>query len=312
MHPIKVTNLLPINKGISIPEGIDAFYGIRYAAPPLNNLRFQAPQPPLLEPQMIGANIIPNICPQANLSHPLFTDDYKGNEDCLFLNIFKPTKAKEGNNLPVMVYIRISVKCQIDIDEGGFSGGSNLNHDPTFLISLTNNSMIAVTIQYRVFPFKIKLIKLGAFGFLSSSQVFQKGVLNAGLLDQKFALEWIQKNIHRFGGDKDQVTIWGLSAGGGSVIDHIVAYNGTLGTSLFKGAIANSPYLSPTHGYNDIVPERNYARFVKEAGCADAVDTFECIVGKDSETLMKANAMVSTSGPFGTFTWLPVSHFRIC
>jgi hypothetical protein len=98
-----------------------------------------------------------------------------------------------------------------------------------------------------------------------------------------------------------------LSAGGGSVINHIVSYNGTLGTSLFRGAIANSPYLPPTHDFNDEIPERNYRRFVEEAGCSDANDTFTCLVEKDSATLMKANAIVSTSGAYGTFTWVPVS-----
>jgi carboxylesterase type B len=76
--------------------------------------------------------------------------------------------------------------------------------------------------------------QLGAFGFLSSKEVKEKGVVNAGILDQKFALEWVQKHIHKFGGDKSKVTIGGDSAGGGSVMLHAIAANGKLGNSLFK------------------------------------------------------------------------------
>jgi carboxylesterase type B len=132
--------------------------------------------------------------------------------------------------------------------------------------------------------------------------------LNAGLLDQKFALEWVQQNIHLFGGDKEQVTVWGLSAGGGSVLDLVVAYNGSLGTSLFRGAIANSPYLPPTHAFDGIVPQNNYHQFVEIAGCADTNDTFSCLTKADTDLLKHANSVVSSSGPIGTFAWSPVSH----
>jgi len=133
--------------------------------------------------------------------------------------------------------------------------------------------------------------------------------LNAGLLDQKVALEWVQENIHLFGGDPNQVTIWGLSAGGGSVLDLIVAYNGTLGTSLFRGAIANSPYLPPTHPFDGEIPERNYLDFLEWTGCRDSAVNIECLRNSDTETLMRASAMVSSSGPIGTFAWVPVPFF---
>lgn len=75
--------------------------------------------------------------------------------------------------------------------------------------------------------------KLGAFGFLSSDEVFRNGVVNAGLLDQHFALQWVQAYVERFGGDPRRVTVAGLSAGAGSVMLLGTAYGGSLGTSLF-------------------------------------------------------------------------------
>src|SRR5271155_5622419 len=87
-------------------EEIDYFLEIRYAAPPTGDLRFRAPQPPLKEENLIQADVSPNNCPQANHSHPSYTTDYNGDEDCLFLNVFKPTYIEEGTLLPVMVYIR--------------------------------------------------------------------------------------------------------------------------------------------------------------------------------------------------------------
>jgi len=132
------------------------------------------------------------------------------------------------------------------------------------------------------------------------------GVLNAGRLDQQTALKWVQRYIHHFGGDKDQVTIWGLSSGGGSVLNHIVSYNGSLGTTLFRRAIANSPFLPPVLEFDSPIPQRNYDGFVREAGCAEAEDTFACLVETDTEALKQANAIVSASGPYGTFAWVPV------
>lgn len=87
-----------------------------------------------------------------------------------------------------------------------------------------------------------KALQLGAFGFLSSEDVKTGGALNAGLLDQRFSLEWIQKNIHLFGGDKSRVTIHGVSAGGGSVMLHSMANGGTDGDKLFDKV---RPFISP-------------------------------------------------------------------
>lgn len=94
-------------------------------------------------------------------------------------------------------------------------------------MNASNGEIIYVSIQYR----------LGLFGFLGGGEVAQNGVLNAGLLDQRAALDWVQRNIRPFGGDPSQVTIWGGSAGGGSVTYQLIA-GGAYDDPPFSAAIA--------------------------------------------------------------------------
>jgi carboxylesterase type B len=102
--------------GTSDPDtGIDSFLGIRYAAPPIGELRFQYPQFPLLERDIVQADRLPHKCPQANHSNPYLSNEYDGDEDCLFLNIYKPTAIEEGQSLPVMVYIRMVCLCKTEM-----------------------------------------------------------------------------------------------------------------------------------------------------------------------------------------------------
>ncbi len=97
-------------------------------------------------------------------------------------------------------------------------------------MNTNNNGFITVEIQYR----------LGAFGFLSSAEVHKQGTPNAGLLDQRFALEWVQQHISKFGGDPKRVTVGGESAGAGAVMLHSLAYGGTK-SNLFQNASIITP-----------------------------------------------------------------------
>lgn len=154
------------------------------------------------------------ICPQSFNAVP-GNDFVLGDEDCLYLNVYAPANA---DNLPVLVWIH-----------GGGYGFYNGQQDMSSIIRTNNNTFIGVSIQYRVsltlelkmrtarFFEYLEMLQLGAFGFLSSDEVARRGALNAGLLDQQFALEWIQQHIEKFGGDSSRVTISGLSAGAGSV-----------------------------------------------------------------------------------------------
>ena len=155
--------------------------------------------------------------------------------------------------------------------------------------------------------------RLGAFGFLSSAEISHFGVPNAGLYDQNFSFQWVQKYIHLFGGDPTHVTIAGESAGAGAVMLQTMAYGGTQGTELFSNAIVASPYLPMQWDYNDFAPTQSYYLFAQAAGCFNqALNTvnstiFECLQGADTVTLQNASAYVSTGGKYGQWTFLPVT-----
>ncbi|KAI0907919.1 carboxylesterase [Ustulina deusta] len=260
------------------------FRGIRYAAPPVGELRWQMPQAPARSRE----EVIPAVeyapqCPQSPSSPSEPPVAPSGNEDCLFLNVVAPANQK---GLPVMVWIH-----------GGGYGSGNNRVDFTQQIHTNRNSYIAVSIAYR----------LGAFGFLSSAEIRRSGVVNVGIYDMRFALKWVQKNIHRFGGDPERVTIAGESAGGGSVMLLAMANGGREGDTLFQGLIPSSPYLPTQWNFDDAWPTLSYQAFVDEAGCSDAEVAFECLQSIDTVVLQNASAKVSASGNYGQWAFIPVT-----
>ncbi|XP_067007367.2 esterase FE4 [Anabrus simplex] len=135
-------------------------------------------------------------------------------EDCLFLNVYTPELPGSDSLKPVMVWIH----------GGGFleGSGNRQSQDPQFLI---NKGIVYVSINYR----------LGIFGFLSTEDEVVPG--NAGMKDQVLALRWVQQNIAAFGGDPNQVTIFGESAGGASIHYHMIS---PMSRGLFRSAIGQS------------------------------------------------------------------------
>ncbi|KAJ5921451.1 hypothetical protein N7466_009777 [Penicillium verhagenii] len=270
---------------------LNVFKGIRYAAPPIGNLRWQAPQAPLVNRTFTtSATEQPPRCPQsggAKIPKIYGFNSALGDEDCLFLNVYAPPGAKD---LPVLLWIH-----------GGGYGLFGAIYDPSEWMNTNENGFIAVMIQYR----------LGAFGFLSSEDVYRYGQTNAGLLDIRFALEWVQEHIEIFGGNASRVTVGGESSGAGSAMLQAMAYGGRE-DKLFNNIIAASPYTPAMYHYNDEIPTSHYLNFAARAGCYNGKITsepiiFDCLLKTDTETLQYASANVSTSGAWGTWAFQPVT-----
>ena len=264
-------------QGYSNPaSGLNIWKGIRYAAPPTGNLRWKPPRLPETEaglPVHQASNVGP-MCPQAYPSVP-GVPFVPGDEDCLFLNVYAPSGAR---NLPVLVWIH-----------GGGYGLGDGTQDMTDIINANNKGFVVVSIQYR----------LGAFGFLASKEVRNKGVVNAGILDQAFALSWVKLFICQFGGDPLSVTISGESAGASSVMYHGLAVNGGLGSLLFDKSIAASPYLPFQYNFDAAVPTSKYYAFSQAAGCPGTGNVLSCLRGKDSATLQQANFAITQQSTYG-------------
>lgn len=159
-------------QGTALSNGITQFLGIPFAAPPLGNLRFRAPQDPLPSKEIQKAEEWGPLC-LATLDQLVGGES----EDCLHISVFKPTSAKEWSNLPVFVFIQ----------GGGYNALMNAFHNGTELVQNAGNKAIYVHFNYRV----------GMYGFLASEEVKKDGDLNVGLLDQRFALKWVQKHIRK-------------------------------------------------------------------------------------------------------------------
>ncbi|CAG2110333.1 unnamed protein product, partial [Medioppia subpectinata] len=200
---------------------IHQFLNIPYAEPPLGPLRF-APPLPLRAPKqgIIDGTKSGNHCIQKIPKFGVLTGNEILSEDCLVLNIWTPNVDNSNENQrksdlkSVMFWIY----------GGGLSMGS-IFRDKNNGSVLSTNDVVVVTVNYRV----------GPLGFFYGGDETAPG--NAGFYDQLLALKWVRENIHLFGGDKDQITIFGFSAGSWSVSAHILS---PLSKGLFKRAIMQS------------------------------------------------------------------------
>ena len=211
--------------GVELDSGVKMFRGIPFAAPPVGELRWAAPQPPIPWQGVFAADRFGPVCMQQR-SRALMS------EDCLYLNVWTQARSA-AEKRPVMVWIH----------GGGWSSGAG-NNSGSFSTPITGtydgeafaeNGVVLVSVNYR----------LGAFGFMAHpalSAENERGVSgNYGILDHIAALEWVRDNISGFGGDPDNVTIFGESAGGASVYALMAT---PLASGLFHKAIGQSVWIT--------------------------------------------------------------------
>lgn len=231
-------------------NGVVVFRGVPYAKAPVGALRWKAPQPvdpsrETIDAREFGKAPLQNYDKSEYASH----DKAKLGEDCLNLNVWTADLKTEGK--PVMAWFH----------GGSFGWGGII--DPLYsgkYLAAAYPDIVVVTIEYR----------LNAMGFIDFSGVpggeeFPDSK-NLGILDQQQALRWIQKNIRAFGGDPDNVTIFGESAGGGSVSMHLVA-KGSEG--LFRRAIVMSGELSLGRSEKEYPTTGQTEKLMAAAGCTD-------------------------------------------
>ena len=226
-----------------IADGIESFKGIPYAAPPTGNLRWQPPQPPTPWSGVREATAFVHDCAQQPFPYDAAPLRTAPSEDCLYLNVWRPSGA---HALPVMVWIY----------GGGFVNGgtSPAAYDGTHLAA---KGVVLVSFNYR-------LGRFGFFAFPALSAEHPHGLLgNYGYMDQIAALQWVQKNIAAFGGDPHNVTVFGESAGGGSV--HMLLTS-PLAAGLFQKAIIESG-----GGRDNLMGDRRLARDLPDLPSAQTI-----------------------------------------
>jgi para-nitrobenzyl esterase len=241
-HPIERTDK-GLVRGTATPT-MRSFKGLPYAAAPVGNLRWRAPQPHARWAGIRDASQFAAHCAQngGSFGQPSVS------EDCLFLNVYSPARfgLPATRNAPVMLWIH----------GGALVTGLSDTYDPTRLVA---QGTVVVTINYR----------LGSLGFLAhpalSAEQRDGASGDYGLMDQQAALRWVQRNIGAFGGDRHNVTIFGESAGGLSVHSQLVS-PGARG--LFDKAIVQSGAYSLDQAPLATAQAAGTG-FATSAGCAD-------------------------------------------
>jgi para-nitrobenzyl esterase len=269
-------------------DGIDKYLGIPYAAPPVGPLRWMPPAAPAPWSAPRDASAFGAVCPQPPRGDGVLAmgAGLKQSEDCLFLNVFAPHGASHA---PVMVWIH-----------GGahrFGSGSGPIYDGT---NFAKDGVILVSINYRLGP-------LGYFAHpaLTKAAAPNAPLGNYGQMDQIAALRWVQRNIAAFGGDPHNVTVFGESAGGSSIL-YLLATPSAKG--LFAKAIVESG--GGWFGAGGLADkETDGAAFASKAGLDGANATPEQLRAIPVEKTFDMPAALGF-GPFVDGRLIPVSPTR--
>ncbi|XPS71369.1 hypothetical protein M3J09_003555 [Ascochyta lentis] len=283
--PVVALDYVTLQGATSSAYNLTYYRRIPFGASTAGPNRFRAPQPPA--PVTNGTYDTDrgfDMCPQRTVN---------GSEDCLYLGVYSRPWQPAQKLRPVL----------LTFYGGGFIRGSAEFSIPPSGYPVLNvsesNDYVVVYSNYRT----------NVFGFLPGKKVAQsKEVdLNTGLLDQQAALKWIQKYIHHFGGSKDDVTIWGQSAGGGSVVAQTIA-TGNKGKKLFKRAMSSSPFWPKTYRYDSPENEALYQQVITDVGCTNSTDEIACLKTADLQALRSSALRLSTSQQYTTssFTFGPI------
>ncbi|XP_001655125.2 esterase B1 [Aedes aegypti] len=253
-----------------LPNGSSYHYfkGVPYAKPPVGELRFRPPVPlekfdtPVLECVMERSDCI---------QRDLFTNRVVGSEKGLYLNVFTPEISVDAEKkFPVMIYIH----------GGGFlaGSGSSFFYNPIYFVQ---EGVVVVTLNYR----------LGPLGFLSFPSVGISG--NAGLKDQLLVFKWVKENITQFGGDPNNVTVFGESAGSISTYLHYLSKNSSkyFNRVICQSGIPSTETFFQTRGDEKA---RSLAKILGYNGCKDE-EVFETLLKAPAEELIKYQHKVLTS-----------------
>ncbi|KAG8629190.1 hypothetical protein KVT40_003055 [Elsinoe batatas] len=267
---------------------VASWKGIPYAQPPIGDLRFAPPQP-LSAQNGTPVDVTTDAlrCVQfSGARYGVINNNIvgvragPGQEDCLKLWVWKPANATVGAGLPVMLYIH----------GGALQYSAAPNNDFSDWVGQSQD-FIAVNVGYRV----------GALGFMAHPSLPSA---NAGLLDQRLALQWIRQNIAAFGGNPTDVTIMGQSGGGYAVVGQMALYDGK-NDGLFSKAVPRSIQRSPMFRVEDLA-DRN-AQFFNLLGCTAGQDQLACFRNATVPDIVNAYVNLtsyrSTSGPFNNLTF---------
>ena len=253
-------------------HGVEAFLTIPYATAPEGELRWREPQPMATWDDTLDATELGAACAQPDAD---FVPGPSFEEDCLTIDVYRPAGTRAGAGLPVMVWIH----------GGSLTNGSAHYLDGSKMASQTDT--IVVMVNYR----------LGMLSALALPELSQESSLqtsgNFALLDQQAALGWLQTNLDALGGDPDNVTIGGSSAGGESVCMHLAS---PLSEGLFQRAIIHSGAFDTTLSGQPACATRSAAEneatsldYVAALGC-DGDDRLACLRAVDTQSLIDADA----------------------
>ncbi|KAI8912799.1 Carboxylesterase [Gorgonomyces haynaldii] len=257
----------------------NTFFNIPYAQAPIGDLRFEKPVPVKLSGVLDGTKPGPSCMVNPKNYVNLLA---KPSEDCLQLNVFTPSDAKPGDDLPVLVYVF----------GGAFTDGYATFPYGAGSRSILNqgHKVVIVTMNYR----------LGAFGFLPARELQERDNLNLGIHDVKLSFEWVRNNIRAFGGNPRQVTGYGYSAGSFIIGSLMTAQEGSL--DLFDRAILQSGSMLPI---TDTIDRTQFVmdEFKRLSGCNSTGQAFiDCIKHMDAEQLRVASdqTYIQLDSPFAT------------